>query len=230
MDISVTMLAVFYPGFSNSVCAAAQSTSTQGLCPSMENSGDITYQRRILNCQGWFLCNYCSKLLNVCEEADEALKTMVQSVTPSSLHNLQACVGHSNLTRSEEQNEFGSVCLIQMAAVLLNDTLPEASLKPAILHHSNRYRIIGMMEELTLSSGLLCLQSFEVARHQFDRIKIGCFTGFLNYAVFGAGETFRRLGLPIKILNAAIIWHSIVALNIFQTTTDFHSTTRLATT
>ncbi|GAB4851289.1 hypothetical protein Ancab_030585 [Ancistrocladus abbreviatus] len=79
----------------------------------------------------------------VCEEADKALKEMVQSVTPLPLlHKLQACVGHANLRvrakaamsisscvakmRPEELNEFGSVGLIQMAAELLNDRLPEA--------------------------------------------------------------------------------------------------------
>ena len=114
----------------------------------------------------------------MCEEADKALKSMVQSITPLSLlHKLQACVNHTNprvrakaavsisncvsrmvdtfllsltcyvtlaeiitfyiimgmLTIDvlqsqglEELEEFGLVPLVQVAANLLNDRLPEA--------------------------------------------------------------------------------------------------------
>lgn len=79
----------------------------------------------------------------VCEEADKALKSMVQSITPLPLlHKLQAYVNHSNLRIRakaavsisncvsrmglEELEEFGLVPLVQVAANLLNDRLPEA--------------------------------------------------------------------------------------------------------
>ncbi|KAL2470353.1 ARM repeat superfamily protein [Abeliophyllum distichum] len=79
----------------------------------------------------------------VCEEADRTLKTMVDSMSPLLLlHKLQAYVGHSNLrVRAkaavsisncvskmdlEGMKEFGLVSLIQTAANLLNDKLPEA--------------------------------------------------------------------------------------------------------
>ncbi|GMH08308.1 hypothetical protein Nepgr_010148 [Nepenthes gracilis] len=79
----------------------------------------------------------------VCEEADKALKAMAWSMTPIPLlSKLKACVSHPNLKvrakaailisdcvskmRAEELNEFGSVWLVQKAAELLNDRLPEA--------------------------------------------------------------------------------------------------------
>ncbi|GMH20047.1 hypothetical protein Nepgr_021888 [Nepenthes gracilis] len=79
----------------------------------------------------------------VCEEAEKALNAMVQSVsTLPLLPKLQTCVSHSNprvrakaaisisncvsKMRPEELNEFGRVSLVQMAAELLNDRLPEA--------------------------------------------------------------------------------------------------------
>ncbi|KAF9677991.1 hypothetical protein SADUNF_Sadunf08G0165500 [Salix dunnii] len=79
----------------------------------------------------------------VCEEADRALNAMVKSMTPLPLlKKLRPCVSHSNprvrakaaITISnsvskmglEGMNEFGLVMLVQMAADLLNDRLPEA--------------------------------------------------------------------------------------------------------
>ncbi|KAA8548939.1 hypothetical protein F0562_000623 [Nyssa sinensis] len=79
----------------------------------------------------------------VCEEADRALNAMVQSMTPLPLlHKLQAYVSHGNLRIRakaaisisqcvskmglEGMKEFGLVSLIQIAADLLNDRLPEA--------------------------------------------------------------------------------------------------------
>uniref|UniRef100_A0A6N2K2K6 TOG domain-containing protein n=1 Tax=Salix viminalis TaxID=40686 RepID=A0A6N2K2K6_SALVM len=79
----------------------------------------------------------------VCEEADRALNAMVKSMTPLPLLNkLRPYVSHSNprvrakaaITISnsvskmglEGMNEFGLVLLVQMAADLLNDRLPEA--------------------------------------------------------------------------------------------------------
>ncbi|KAJ6897891.1 hypothetical protein NC652_024652 [Populus alba x Populus x berolinensis] len=79
----------------------------------------------------------------VCEEADKALNAMVKSMTPLPLLNkLRPYVRHINprirakaaITISnsvskmglEAMNEFGLVSLVQMAADLLNDRLPEA--------------------------------------------------------------------------------------------------------
>uniref|UniRef100_A0A5B7AZ75 TOG domain-containing protein n=1 Tax=Davidia involucrata TaxID=16924 RepID=A0A5B7AZ75_DAVIN len=79
----------------------------------------------------------------VCEEAERALKTIVMSMTPLPLlHKLRASVSHANLRIRakaaisishcvskmglEEMKEFGLVGLIQIAAELLNDRLPEA--------------------------------------------------------------------------------------------------------
>ncbi|KAL3508101.1 hypothetical protein ACH5RR_033483 [Cinchona calisaya] len=79
----------------------------------------------------------------VCEEADNAVKAMVESMTPLPLlHKLKAYVSHSNLRvrakaaisisrcvskmELEGMKEFGLVSLIQTAAELLNDRLPEA--------------------------------------------------------------------------------------------------------
>ncbi|KAJ9181917.1 hypothetical protein P3X46_005960 [Hevea brasiliensis] len=79
----------------------------------------------------------------VCEEADKALSAMVRSMTPLHLlHKLRAYVSHANLrVRAkvaicisnsvsnmglEGMKEFGLVSLVQMAANLLNDRLPEA--------------------------------------------------------------------------------------------------------
>lgn len=79
----------------------------------------------------------------VCEEADRTLKTMVESMSPLLLlHKLRAYVGHFNLrVRAkaavsisncvskmdlEGMKEFGLAELIQTAANLLNDKLPEA--------------------------------------------------------------------------------------------------------
>ncbi|KAL9400805.1 hypothetical protein Peur_004654 [Populus x canadensis] len=79
----------------------------------------------------------------VCEEADRALNAMVKSMTPLPLLNkLRPYVSHSNpkvrakaaitISKSvskmglEGMNEFGLVSLVQMAADLLNDRLPEA--------------------------------------------------------------------------------------------------------
>ncbi|XP_075504257.1 uncharacterized protein LOC142541674 [Primulina tabacum] len=79
----------------------------------------------------------------VCEEADKGLKTLVEFIPPLSLlHKLDTYVGHSNLkVRAkaaisisscvskmdlESMKEYGLVALIQTAANLLNDKLPEA--------------------------------------------------------------------------------------------------------
>ncbi|WZZ08953.1 TOG array regulator of axonemal microtubules protein 1 isoform X2 [Brassica napus] len=79
----------------------------------------------------------------VCEEADKALNTMVNSVSRLSLlRKLKAYVRHSNprvrakaavstsncVSKMEvnEMEEFGMVVIAQMAADLLNDKLPEA--------------------------------------------------------------------------------------------------------
>lgn len=79
----------------------------------------------------------------VCEEADKALNAMVGSMKPLPLLNkLRAYVSHANLRIRakaaiyisncvskmglEGMEEFGLVALIQMAADLLNDRLPEA--------------------------------------------------------------------------------------------------------
>ncbi|XP_027116021.2 uncharacterized protein [Coffea arabica] len=79
----------------------------------------------------------------VCEEADNAVKAMVESMTPLPLlRKLKTYVSHSNLRirakaaisisrcvsklEPEGMKEFGLVSLIQTAAELLNDRLPEA--------------------------------------------------------------------------------------------------------
>ncbi|KAK2984421.1 hypothetical protein RJ640_014827 [Escallonia rubra] len=79
----------------------------------------------------------------VCEEADRALNTMVVSMTPLPLlHKLRASASHANprirakaatsvshcLSKMEIEGmkEYGLVSLIQKAANLLNDRLPEA--------------------------------------------------------------------------------------------------------
>ncbi|CAL5337856.1 unnamed protein product [Camellia sinensis] len=79
----------------------------------------------------------------VCEEADKALKAMVGSMTPLPLlQKLGASVSHSNLRIRAKAaismshcaskmgigaiEEFGLVSLVQLAADLLNDRLPEA--------------------------------------------------------------------------------------------------------
>ncbi|KNA07790.1 hypothetical protein SOVF_168690 [Spinacia oleracea] len=79
----------------------------------------------------------------VCEEADKTLKSMVQSLTPlPMLQNLQKYASHFNpkvrakaavsisncVSRMsfEDLQEFGLVSLVQVAANLLNDRLPEA--------------------------------------------------------------------------------------------------------
>ncbi|KAJ6688948.1 hypothetical protein OIU85_005374 [Salix viminalis] len=79
----------------------------------------------------------------VCEEADKALNAMVQSMTPLPLLNkLKPYVSHVNLRIRakaaisisnfvskmglEGMDEFGLVSLVQVAADLLNDRLPEA--------------------------------------------------------------------------------------------------------
>ncbi|KAF8401479.1 hypothetical protein HHK36_012419 [Tetracentron sinense] len=78
----------------------------------------------------------------VCEEADKALKAMVESMRPLPLlHKLQAYVSHSNhrirakaavsishcvsKMGLEGMKEFGLVPLVQIAADLLKDRLPE---------------------------------------------------------------------------------------------------------
>uniref|UniRef100_A0A2N9IBJ5 TOG domain-containing protein n=1 Tax=Fagus sylvatica TaxID=28930 RepID=A0A2N9IBJ5_FAGSY len=79
----------------------------------------------------------------VCEEADKALKAMVGSMTPLPLlKKIRVYVSHANLRIRakaaisisncvskmglEGMKEFGLVALVQMAADLLNDRLPEA--------------------------------------------------------------------------------------------------------
>ncbi|GAB2245439.1 hypothetical protein Droror1_Dr00000932 [Drosera rotundifolia] len=79
----------------------------------------------------------------VCEEADKALKSMVHAVSPPLLlKKLKTYIGHSNLRvrakaavcisrcvskmTLEELKDYGSASLLQMAAELLNDRLPEA--------------------------------------------------------------------------------------------------------
>ncbi|XP_074292342.1 uncharacterized protein LOC141619210 [Silene latifolia] len=79
----------------------------------------------------------------VCEEADKTLNSMVQSITPLPvLQKLQTYAGHHNpkvrakaatslsncVSRMslEELQEFGLVLLVQSAAKLLNDRLPDA--------------------------------------------------------------------------------------------------------
>lgn len=79
----------------------------------------------------------------VCEEADRALNKMVESLTPPPLLNkLRGYVSHTNprirakaaVSTSqcvsnmglEGMKEFGLVPLVQMAANILNDRLPEA--------------------------------------------------------------------------------------------------------
>ncbi|KAL5849465.1 hypothetical protein ACOSQ4_007478 [Xanthoceras sorbifolium] len=79
----------------------------------------------------------------VCEEADRTLKVMVDSITPLPLlHKLKAYVSHTNMRIRAKaaisisncvskmgldgMKEFGMVSLVQMAAELLNDRLPEA--------------------------------------------------------------------------------------------------------
>ncbi|KAJ1407649.1 CLASP N-terminal domain [Sesbania bispinosa] len=80
----------------------------------------------------------------VCEEAERALGSMVGSMTPLPLlQKLRTCVSHTNLRIRakaavslsncvskmqgiEEMEEFGMAELIEVAADLLNDRLPEA--------------------------------------------------------------------------------------------------------
>lgn len=79
----------------------------------------------------------------VCEEAERTLQKMTSLLAPLPLlHKLQACVSHTNpkvrakaaisisncicKLATNEMKEFGFVPLIQIAADLLNDRLPEA--------------------------------------------------------------------------------------------------------
>ncbi|TXG71732.1 hypothetical protein EZV62_000311 [Acer yangbiense] len=79
----------------------------------------------------------------VCEEADRTLKVMVDSITPLPLlHKLKTYVSHNNMRIRakaaisisncvskmgiEGMKEFGLASLVQMAAELLKDKLPEA--------------------------------------------------------------------------------------------------------
>ncbi|XP_022137956.1 uncharacterized protein LOC111009242 [Momordica charantia] len=95
----------------------------------------------------------------VCEEADKALNTLVRSMTPLSLlHKLRPYVSHSNLrVRAKaaipisncvskmglaEMNQYGIVPLLQMAADLLNDRLPEA-------REAARSIVMGMFKAFT---------------------------------------------------------------------------------
>ncbi|KAA0049497.1 hypothetical protein IC582_012840 [Cucumis melo] len=95
----------------------------------------------------------------VCEEADKALKALVQSMTPLPLlQKLRPYVSHSNLrVRAkaaipisncvskmglEEMNQYGFVPLLQMASDLLNDRLPEA-------REAARSIVMGMFKAYT---------------------------------------------------------------------------------
>ncbi|XP_038896912.1 uncharacterized protein LOC120085119 [Benincasa hispida] len=95
----------------------------------------------------------------VCEEADKALKALVQSMTPLPLlQKLRPYVSHSNLrVRAkaaipisncvskmglDEMNQYGIVPLLQMASDLLNDRLPEA-------REAARNIVMGMFKALT---------------------------------------------------------------------------------
>ncbi|XP_060217798.1 uncharacterized protein LOC132645057 [Lycium barbarum] len=95
----------------------------------------------------------------VCEEADKALKTMVESMTPLSLlHKLHTYVKHSNMRirakaaisishcvskmELDGMKEFGLVSLVQIAVNLLNDRLPEA-------REAARSIVVSVYEALT---------------------------------------------------------------------------------
>ncbi|CAK9318518.1 unnamed protein product [Citrullus colocynthis] len=95
----------------------------------------------------------------VCEEADKALKALVQSMTPLPLlQKLRPYVSHSNLrVRAkaaspisncvskmglEEMKQCGIVPLLQMASDLLNDRLPEA-------REAARSIVMGMFKAFT---------------------------------------------------------------------------------
>ncbi|KAK6138926.1 hypothetical protein DH2020_027341 [Rehmannia glutinosa] len=107
------------------------------------------------------LLKACQDKKFVCEEADKALLAMVEAMAPLALlHKLSAYVGHSNLrVRAKaaisisncvskmdlkEMEEFGLVALIQMAANLLNDKLPEA-------REAARSIVVSMYEAITES-------------------------------------------------------------------------------
>ncbi|KAK6161160.1 hypothetical protein DH2020_004541 [Rehmannia glutinosa] len=107
------------------------------------------------------LLKACQDKKFVCEEADKALLAMVEAMAPLALlHKLSAYVGHSNLrVRAKaaisisncvskmdlkEMEEFGLVALIQMAANLLNDKLPEA-------REAARSIVVSLYEAITES-------------------------------------------------------------------------------
>lgn len=95
----------------------------------------------------------------VCEEADKALKAMVESMTPLPLlHKLHTYVKHSNMRirakaaisishcvskmELDGMKEFGFVSLVQIAVNLLNDRLPEA-------REAARSIVVSVYEALT---------------------------------------------------------------------------------
>ncbi|XP_022979892.1 uncharacterized protein LOC111479447 [Cucurbita maxima] len=95
----------------------------------------------------------------VCEEADKALKALVQFTTPLPLlQKLRPYVSHSNhrvrakaaipisdcvsKMGPEEMKQYGIVPLLQMVADLLNDRLPEA-------REAARCIVMGMFKALT---------------------------------------------------------------------------------
>ncbi|KAK6153217.1 hypothetical protein DH2020_012856 [Rehmannia glutinosa] len=103
------------------------------------------------------LLKACQDKKFVCEEADKALLAMVEAMAPLALlHKLSAYVGHSNLrVRAKAaisiskmdlkgMEEFGLVALIQMAANLLNDKLPEA-------REATRSIVVSLYEAITES-------------------------------------------------------------------------------
>ncbi|KAK6161144.1 hypothetical protein DH2020_004525 [Rehmannia glutinosa] len=142
------------------------------------------------------LLKACQDKKFVCEEADKALLAMVEAMAPLALlHKLSAYVGHSNLrVRAKaaisisncvskmdlkDMEEFGLVALIQMAANLLNDKLPEA-------REAARSIVVSLYEAITESeeekqefwqrfcqSNLPAIHAQAMLRYLVDRIDFG---------------------------------------------------------
>ncbi|KAK9288903.1 hypothetical protein L1049_017372 [Liquidambar formosana] len=124
----------------------------------------------------------------VCEEADRALKIMVGSMTPLPLvKKLRAYVSHSNprirakaaISIShcvskmglEGMNEFGLVSLVQMAADVLNDRLPEAR-EAARSIVIKMYEVLTENEEQKQESWMSFCQSNLPPIHALSMVKI----------------------------------------------------------
>ncbi|GAB4851288.1 hypothetical protein Ancab_030584 [Ancistrocladus abbreviatus] len=125
----------------------------------------------------------------VCEEAEKALNVMIQSLSPLPLlRKLQAYVSHSNLRvrakaalsisncvskmNPEKLNEYGPVSLVQMAAELLNDRLPEAREAARRIVISLYESFLGAKEDQKQESWQNFCQSNLPALHAQSVVKI----------------------------------------------------------